>query len=419
MTKSVASSVVAIDIGNTKVSAIIARIKNQNTLHVIGMSHVENKGMKQGKITDLGLLTSAIKQAVAEAEEKARCRVQYAWVSIPSEELYCVVGNATLHILDETINTSSMAAVRELAKKQCIKPNYYVTNAIPIAYYINDNNTSVEAPLGMVADKLEAYYHFVMMPVNTMQNIRQALKNANIRVNQIVVSPLATATSCLLEDEKKEGVCLLDIGAEITNIVVYFENKMMLAHSLAMGGELITQDIQDAFQVSYDEANRVKLKYGTLDYDSVKPGEMISLDSLDGGQRTISRADLVEVIIARYRFILKQVYRVLAEQRLAKLPKGVIIAGGGSQITGMVNIAKQELHQAIHLANKNEYVEHADPAQQALLSTPYYQTAVGLAVFGLTDTTSIQEQTIEVEQGFWSKVGRLWQSFVQLFKKVM
>lgn len=419
MTQNVAPSVVAIDIGNTKVSVIIARVKDQNTLHVIGMSHVENKGMKQGKITDLGLLTDAIKQAVAEAEEKARCRVHHAWVSIPSEELYCVVENATVGISGETINTSNMVEVRDIAKNKCIKPNYYVTNAIPLAYYIDDEENSVKEPLGMVAHQLQAYYHFVMMPVNTMQNIRQALKNANIRVSQIVVSPLATATSCLLDDEKKEGVCLLDIGAEITNIVVYVEDKMMLAHSLAMGGELITQDIQDTFQVSYDEAKQLKLKYGTLDYESVEPGRMIRLNLLNGEHRTISQADLVEIIITRYRLILRQIYRVLAENGVAKLPRGIIITGGASQITGMVDIAKQELHQSIHLANKYEHVEHHEPTQHILLSTPRYQTAVGLAVFSLIDTTSTQEQITDLPQDFWSKIGHLWQSFVQLFKKIV
>lgn len=420
MTQSVSSSVVAIDIGTTKVSVIIARVKDHETIDVIGMSCVDNHAIKKGKITDLNLLTDVIKQAVAEAEEKARCRVHHVWVSIPSYELYCAVNDATVGISQETISTTNMVEARDIAKNKCIKPDYYVTNAIPLAYYVDNAQDPVVEPLGMVAHQLEAHYHFIMMPINVMQNIRQALKNANIKVNQIVVSPLATATSCLLEDEKREGVCLLDIGADITNLVVYLDGKMILVHHLEMGGELITQDIQNTFQVSYDEANKLKLKYGTLDYDSFKPEQMIKLRLLNGEHKTISRADLVEVIMARYRYILRHSYRILVKENLAQLPRGIVLTGGATQIEHIVKVAKEEFHQPIHLANKYEYIVHRDPSQQALLATPSYQTAVGLAVFSQIDKTSTSQESIsDVPQGFWFKLSQMWQSFVQLFKKVV
>lgn len=419
MTLSGTSSVVAIDIGSTRVSVIIARIQDQQTLDVIGMSHVTHASMKKGRVTDLGLLTDAIKQAVAEAEEIARCRVHQAWVSIPSDELYCTVDDASIAISSSTISTSDMVAVRDIAKNKSSKPNYYVTNAIPLAYYLDGSADAVLDPVGMVANELQAYYHFIMMPVNTMQNIRQALKNANIQVSQIVVAPLATATSCLLDDEKREGVCLLDIGADMTNLLVYLDEKLILVHHLAVGGELVTQDIQQTFEVSYEEANKLKLKYGTLDQKNVKPEKMIKLKQLNGEYKTISHADLVEVIVARYRYILRQAYRALHHNNVGILPRGVVLTGGASAIEHIVAVAKEELHQAIHLANRHEHVVHREPAQQALLATPDYQTAVGLAVFSQTDTTSTEEPISEVPQDFWSKMARLWHKFVQAFKKLM
>ncbi|MGK3630123.1 cell division protein FtsA, partial [Acinetobacter sp. A11] len=172
----------------------------------------------------------------------------------------------------------------------------------------------------------------------TMQNLDRAMKGANIGVEKMVVSCLATAEASLLKDEKEYGVCLVDIGAGITNLAVYLDGRLALARTLQRGGEHVTRDIAAVLQTTTEEAERIKILHGCVDLSAVKPDHMIQVEGIDGPQ-TISRIELSEIIIARYEEIFSQIRDELEQSgAIHGLYHGVVLTGDACQIEGMVSL---------------------------------------------------------------------------------
>lgn len=413
------SSVVALDIGTSKVSVLIAHVHAPNQLEVIGMAHATNRGMNKGKIVDLNQVTSAIKQAVQDAETEASCRIHSAWVSIPSAELYSEynTGSARVHTEDNIITEHELNKALEVAKTRCHRSDYYIVNAIPMGYELDGNEDWIQSPIGMTAQQVTGHYRFIMMPTSIMQNIRQAMKKANIHVDNIVVSSLATAESSLLPDEKEYGVALVNIGSSTTSIAVYLEGRLLMIDTLPVGGDVVTRDIAAILKTTTEEAEKLKIQYGSLDFDSFKPEQMIQVNMIDG-TRTISRADLVEIIVARYNEILLQVKNYLnQEHMLGFLQHGVVLSGEASDIEGMVSFARKNLGVTVHLANPHPAVQAHDAAQAELLGQARYATATGLLLFSQNDTTSVVTADNPENLSLWQNLANIWRNFVALFKK--
>lgn len=415
------SSVVALDIGNSKVSVLIAHVHATNQLEVIGMATANNRGMSKGKIIDLNQVSSAIKQAVQEAETSASCRIHSAWVSIPSAELYSEynTGSARVHTQDNIISEHEINKALEVAKSRCQRADYHIVNAIPMGFELDGNEDWIQSPIGMTAQQLTGHYRFIMMPNTVMQNIRQAMKNANIHVDNIVVSTLATAESTLLEDEKEYGVCLVSIGSSTTSIAVYLEGRLLLIHTLPIGGDQVTRDIATVLKTTTEEAEKLKIQYGSLDFDSFKPEQMVQIHMIDG-TKTISRADLVEIIMARYREILQQVKAYLQqEQVLGVLQHGIVLSGEASSIDGMVAFTRKSLGVSVHLANPHSAIRGTDSTQTAILGQARYATANGVLLFSQNDTTSMMANDEPYNPSLWQRLALMWRNFVALFKKHM
>ena len=208
-------SVVAIDIGTHKVSVLIGKVHAPDNIQVIGMATARNRGMNKGKIVSLDKVITAIKNAVQEAEDMAECRVHSAWISIPSAELksFYASGRTSVDNTEHTITTSEVVRALELAKASHQISDHYLVSAVPLGFELDDAPEWVLNPIRMSAHSMTGHYHLMMLPISTMQNIDRALKGANIGVEKMVVSCLATAEASLLKDEKEYGVCLVDIGA--------------------------------------------------------------------------------------------------------------------------------------------------------------------------------------------------------------
>ncbi|HCQ61118.1 MAG TPA: cell division protein FtsA, partial [Acinetobacter nosocomialis] len=221
-------SVVAIDIGTHKVSVLIGKIHAPDNIQVIGMATARNRGMNKGKIVSLDKVIAAIKNAVAEAENMAECRIHSAWVSIPSTELQSFYASGRTPVANpaHVITTNEVVRALELAKASHVTSDYYLASAVPLGFELGDSAEWVQNPINMTAHSMTGHYQLMMMPIATMQNLDRAMKGANIGVEKMVVSCLATAEASLLKDEKEYGVCLVDIGAGITNLAVYLDGRL-------------------------------------------------------------------------------------------------------------------------------------------------------------------------------------------------
>ncbi len=234
----------------------------------------------------------------------------------------------------------------------------------------------------------------------------------------MVVSCLATAEASLLKDEKEYGVCLVDIGAGITNLAVYLDGRLALARTLQRGGEHVTRDIAAVLQTTTDEAERIKILHGCVDLSAVKPDHMIQVQGIDGPQ-TISRIELSEIIIARYEEIFGQIREELEQSgAIHGLYHGVVLTGDACQIEGMVSLARRMLGVSAHLGNPPLQV-YADDQHQAALRRSMYATAAGLLMFSQSE---LQEAVEEPEEGsdrsVWERMVNGWNAFNSKLKAI-
>jgi len=258
----------------------------------------------------------------------------------------------------------------------------------------------------------------MMMPISTMQNLDRAMKGANISVEKMVVSCLATAEGSLLKDEKEYGVCLLDIGAGTTNIAVYIEGHLALAHTIQCGGENVTRDIATVLQTTTEEAERIKLLHGCVDIHQVKPDHMIQFEAIDGPQ-TISRIELTEIIIARYEDILSKVrYELEQRSALQSLYHGVVLTGDVCQIEGMVTLARRMLGISAHLGNPPLQVV-TDDQNLPSLRRSMYATAAGLLLFSQSDMQeAIEEPEVQGGRPFFDRIVNGWNALNNKLKGI-
>ena len=413
-------SVVAIDIGTHKVSVLIGKVHAPDNIQVIGMATARNRGMNKGKIVSLDKVITAIKNAVQEAEDMAECRVHSAWISIPSAELksFYASGRTPVENNEHIITTSEVVRALELAKASHLTSDHYLVSAVPLGFELDDSAEWVQNPIRMSAHSMMGHYQLMMLPISTMQNLDRALKGANIGVEKMVVSCLATAEASLLKDEKEYGVCLVDIGAGTTNIAVYLDGRLALTHTLQRGGEHVTRDIAAVLQTTTEEAERIKLLYGCVDLKVVKPDHMIQFQGIDGPQ-TMSRIELSEIIIARYEEILTQVHHELQRNgAIHGLYHGVVLTGDATQIEGMVSLVRRMLGVSAHLGNPPVQV-YAEEHNQAALRRSQYATASGLLIFSQSET---QESIVEVDDtaklSVVKRVGRAWSALNNQLKSI-
>ncbi|MGE8542461.1 MAG: cell division protein FtsA [Acinetobacter sp.] len=413
-------SVVAIDIGTHKVSVLIGKVHAPDNIQVIGMATARNRGMNKGKIVSLDKVITAIKNAVQEAEDMAECRVHSAWISIPSAELksFYASGRTPVQNADHTITTNEVVRALELAKASHLTSDHYMVSAVPLGFELDDAPEWVLNPVRMSAQSMTGHYHLMMLPISTMQNLDRALKGANIGVERMVISSLATAEASLLKDEREYGVCLLDIGAGTTNVAVYLDGRLAMTHTIQRGGEHVTRDIAAVLQTTTEEAERIKLLYGCVDLKVVKPDHMIQFQGIDGPQ-TISRIELTDIIIARYDEILGMVREVLERNgAIHGLYHGVVLTGDAGQIEGMVSFARKTLGVSAHLGNPPVQV-NADDQNQAALRRSQYATAAGLLMFSQSDTQdTIVEQDDPERLSVMQRFKRAWSGLNETLKSI-
>ncbi len=411
-------SIVAIDIGTHKVSVLIAKVHSPDNIQVIGMATARNRGMQKGKIVSLEKVIAAIKNAVAEAENIAECRVHSAWVCIPCTELqsHYATGRTAIQHPEHQITTTDVGRALDLAKASFTTPDYYLASAVPMGFELDGQAEWVQNPVDMSANSMVGHYQLMMMPISTMQNLDRAMKAANIAVEKMVVSSLASAEASLLKDEKEYGVCLIDIGAGISTITVYIEDRLALVRTIQKGGENVTRDIATVLQTTTEEAERLKLLYGCVELSLIKAEQMIQVETINGSQ-TISRIELAEIITARYEDILHHILTELQNTgAIYGLYHGVVLAGDSCQIEGMVSLARRIMGVSAHLGNPPMAVNANEKLLPALRRSKY-NTAAGLLMFSQSELQSSVEDSDELMQRpFWRRLSNGWDALNSKFK---
>ena len=369
--------IIGLDIGTTKICVIVAE-RTENGVDVVGIGTHPSRGLRKGVVVDIDATVNSIKHAVEEAELMADCEITAVYAGIAGSHIRGFNSHGVVAVKDREVREGDVKRVIDAAKAVAIPMDREVIHVIPQEFLIDDQDGIIE-PLGMSGVRLEAKIHIVTAAVTSAQNIVKCANKAGLNVVDIVLEPVASAEATLLEDERDLGVCLIDIGGGTTDIAVFAGGSIKHTSVLGLGGFHISNDIAVGLRTPFDEAERIKKKFGVAAARLLSGDDVISVRSVGGRRpRQVSRKILCEIIEPRVDEILS-----LARQELVKagledrIPSGVVLTGGCSALEGLPDLAEEIFESPVRTG-----VPCHIGGLQDVVRGPMYATGVGLALFG-------------------------------------
>jgi cell division protein FtsA len=369
--------IIGLDIGTTKVCVIVAAPTGDG-IDIIGIGTHPSRGLRKGVVVDIDATVHSIKQAVEEAELMADCEISSVYAGIAGNHIRAFNSHGVVAVKDREVAPSDVKRVIDAAKAVSIPMDREVIHVIPQEFIIDDQD-GIREPLGMSGVRLEAKIHIVTAAVTSAQNIVKCANKAGLNVMDIVLEPLASAEACLAEDERDLGVCLIDIGGGTTDVAVYSEGSIKHTSVLGLGGAHVSNDIAVGLRTPFDEAERVKKKFGVAAARFLGSDDVISVPSVGGRRpREVSRKLLCEIIEPRVDEILSLARQSLVKEGLEdRIPSGVVLTGGCSALEGVPDLAEEIFETPVRIG-----IPCRVGGLQDVVRGPMYATGVGLVLFG-------------------------------------
>jgi cell division protein FtsA len=373
--------IVGLDIGTTKICAIVAE-RTGNGVDIVGIGTHPSKGLRKGVVVDIDATVDSIKHAVEEAELMADCEITSVYAGIAGGHIRGLNSHGVVAVKDREVRENDVRRVIDAAKAVAIPMDREVIHVIPQEFIIDDQD-GIREPLGMSGIRLEAKVHIVTAAVTSAQNIVKCANKAGLNVIDIVLEPLASAEAVLAEDERDLGVCLIDIGGGTTDIAVFVDGSIKSTAVLGLGGYHVSNDIAIGLRTPFEEAERIKKKFGAASARYLGSDDVISVPSVGRRQpREASRKIVCEIIEPRMDEILSLARQEIAKSGLdERIPAGVVLTGGCSALTGINDLAEEIFEAPVRLGMPT----HVGGLQDVVRS-PMYATGVGLVLFGLSRT---------------------------------
>ncbi len=376
-------TVLAIDIGSTKICAIIARIEDNSSTAIIGAGVSKAQGLKRGNITNIELASKSIKAAVDDAKRVAATDVKNAIVSISGNYTKSLNSNGIVNIQNKEISFKEIERVMQTSLYNANIPNEYeVLHALPFNFKV-DEQDFIEDPLGMNAARLEVETHIITTQKSNLNNLRKAVRGANVEVENIILSGYASSISILNEDEKELGVCVIDIGGNTSNVTIHSGSSIRHNDFLGVGSNHITNDLSMALHTPLSVAENVKINYGSLLTPS---NDLIELPMI-GDENTTHEVSLEvvhNVIYARVEETLMIIAQFIEDSGLRdKLGAGIVLTGGLSKMQGIRELAVATFDSGpVRLASPHEMEGLFED-----LRGPEYAAAIGLVMYSASNYT--------------------------------
>jgi len=369
--------IVGLDIGTTKVCVIVAAPTGDG-IDIIGIGTHPSRGLRKGVVVDIDATVHSIKQAVEEAELMADCEISSVYAGIAGSHIRAFNSHGVVAVKDREVAPGDVKRVIDAAKAVSIPMDREVIHVIPQEFVIDDQD-GIREPLGMSGVRLEAKIHIVTAAVTSAQNIVKCANKAGLNVMDIVLEPLASAEACLAEDERDLGVCLIDIGGGTTDVAVYSEGSIKHTSVLGLGGAHVSNDIAVGLRTPFDEAERVKKKFGVAAARFLGSDDVISVPSVGGRRpREVSRKLLCEIIEPRVDEILSLARQSLVKEGLEdRIPSGLVLTGGCSALEGVPDLAEEIFETPVRIG-----IPCRVGGLQDVVRSPMYATGVGLVLFG-------------------------------------
>jgi len=402
--------IVGVDLGTTKVAAIIAEVED-NELKIVGVGSTPSYGMKRGVIVNLEKAITSIKKAIEEASKMAGVRVDSCYAGISGSHIESINAHAMIATsrTGGTITKRDIERVIEQAKAIILPMDREIIHAIPIEYIV-DNERGIKDPIGMSGVKLEAEVHIVTAAIASAQNIYTALHRAGLKVKDLVLQPLASSYAVLQPDELDLGVCLLDIGGGTTDLAIFYDGSIRYSQVIPLGGEYITNDIAIGIRTPHNQAEAIKKKYATLTLKEEEKQEEIKVPGIGGREdRVITKEALHNIVSPRVEEILMIANREIKKSGYADvLGAGVVITGGTARLGSLDRFAEEIFNLPVKIGIPKKIGGLTD-----IILDPIYATGVGLILYGFEKKNV---SLIQREKGM-SIIEALKKRFEDLFNK--
>lgn len=372
--------VVGLDIGTSKVAAIIGEIGEDDHMEVIGVGLSPSKGLRKGVVVNLETTTSAIEKAVADAEMMAGVEVGSVFVGVAGGHIRGINHHGVIIIpnrKNRTITEADIKRVINQAQAVEIPIEREILEALPREFIVDDHR-GIRDPVGMSGTRLEALIHIVTGAVTSVQNIVKAINGAGLAVEDIVLQPMASSDAVLEQDERELGVVLVDMGAGTTDVVIYVNGAIWHTGVVPLGGERVTNDIAIGLRTPLPNAEEIKISSGSA-LASAVADEPIKVQSVGGRQpRTITKKALAEIIEPRMEEMLELVHREIQTSGYGDMaPAGVVMTGGASLLKAVPELAEQIFNMPVRIGYPREIRGLADKVKD-----PIFATGVGLILHG-------------------------------------
>jgi len=379
--------VVGLDIGTSKVAAIIGEIGDDDQVEVIGVGLTPSRGLRKGVVVNLDATTSSIEKAVSDAEMMAGVEVGSVFAGVAGGHIRGINHHGVVIVSNKKNRSISEADIKRVinqAKAIEMPIEREILEALPREFIVDDQR-GIRDPVGMSGTRLEALIHIVTGAVTSVQNIVKAINNAGLAVEDIVLQPLASGEAVLEQDERNLGVILVDMGAGTTDVVIYVNGAIWHTGVVPLGGEQITNDIAIGLRTPLPSAEEIKKTSGCALADLLNNNDTIEVPSVGGRQpRTITRRALAEVIEPRMAEMLEFIYREIQTSGYSEMaPAGVVMTGGASLLEATQGLAEQIFDMPVRIGYPREVRGLADKVKD-----PVYATGVGLILHGAKERRS-------------------------------
>jgi len=377
---------VGLDIGTTKIVAMIGRKNEYDKLEILGIGKSKSLGVHRGVVNNITQTIQSIQQAVLESESDSGLKIREVTVGIAGQHIrslqhsdYITRENSELVINEEDIDR-----LINQVHKLVMLPGEEIIHVLPQDYKV-DGQAEIKEPIGMYGERLEANFHVVVGQVSSIRNIGRCVQTAGLELDGITLEPLASANAVLSQEEKEAGVALIDIGGGTTDLAVFKDGIIRHTAVIPFGGNVITEDIKEGCSIIEKQAELLKIKFGSAWPGENKENEIVSIPGLRGRDpKEITLKNLSKIIHARVVEIIEQVYVEIKnyghEEQKKKLIAGIVLTGGGSQLKHLKQLVEYITGMDTRVGYPNEHLAGDSDSD---ITSPMYATAVGLVMDSL------------------------------------
>jgi cell division protein FtsA len=374
MTRDIKDLIVALDIGTTKVVAVVAEVLPEGGFEVLGLGQHESKGMRKGVVVNIETTVNSIQRALEEAELMADCKIRDVYTGIAGNHIRSFNSSGMVAVKDKEVSATDVARVVETAKAVNIPTDQQVLHVLTQEFIV-DGQEDIREPIGMSALRLEVKVHIVTGSVSAAQNIVKCVRRCGLEVQDLILQPLASSLVCLTPDERELGVVLVDIGGGTTDVAIYTGGAIRHTAVLPVAGDQITSDIAAMLRTPTPDAEDIKLRYGIAKQVLASPEDMVEVPGLgDRGPRLVNRQALGAVIEPRVEELFGLVQQVVRDSGYEDLlASGIVLTGGSSLLPGMVELAEDVFLKPVRVAVPDYEGGLAD-----VMRSPRFSTVMGL-----------------------------------------